>query len=303
MPVIPEAAGPRHRRAPGSANAFRALRSRPFRWYFAGQIASASGTFLQATAIGRLVLQLTGSPASLGTVLAAGGLPQLLFGPWGGMIADRVDLRRLLIGTQIGNGLLAAALWLTAVTGHAGVPSIVAISVAGGLVQILDAPARQTFVAQLVPAADLASAASVNGVVMNSARVVGPVLAGLLIASVGTVPCSFGIALAATAVAPNLITACAALSATGGAAFCFVTLASTALQLHSDPAYRGRVMALWVFVFLGTTPIGSLVTGWIINLAGPRAALLVGAAACLAAASLAARVHTPPHPDAVLRKR
>src|ERR1700685_1141161 len=76
---------------------FRALHSRPFRLYFAGQVASASGTFLQQTAIGWLVLRLTGSAAELGLVLAVGGVPSLLFGPWGGTIADRLDLRKLLI--------------------------------------------------------------------------------------------------------------------------------------------------------------------------------------------------------------
>ncbi|MET8428417.1 MFS transporter [Nocardia sp. NPDC004860] len=413
--VVPEAATahqiPRRERA----NAFRALRSRPFRWYFAGQIASASGTFVQATAVGWLVLQLTGSPASLGVVLAAGGVPPLLFGPWGGVVADRVDLRRLLIGTQVVSGLLAAVLWAAAVTGRAGIPLVIGVTVAGGVVQIVDSPARQAFVAQLVPSTDLASAASVNGVVMNSARVVGPALAGLLIAFIGTTPCfavnaisylavvgalvairptapataavrarsdgvlsalryartrqqlwlpltmmalvglfafnfpvllpvlaestfhgtggtygllstmlsigsvggslavglvrhprrtylvttaaAFGISLAATAVVPNLATACAALIATGFAGFSFVTMASTALQLHADPSYRGRIMALWVFVFLGTTPIGSLITGWIIDASGPRAALLVGALSCLVAAAIAGRVRTPPHPD------
>ena len=89
------------------AGTFRALHSKPFRLYFAGQVASASGTFLQQTAMGWLVLKLTGNAASLGLVLAAGGVPSLLFGPWGGTIADRVDLRRLLIGTQLAFGLLA----------------------------------------------------------------------------------------------------------------------------------------------------------------------------------------------------
>jgi Transmembrane secretion effector len=86
--------------------------------YFAGQVASASGTFLQTTAIGWLVLQLTGSASALGLVLAAGGLPSLLLGPWGGSIIDRVDLRKLLIGTQTVFGLLAAGLWIVAATGH-----------------------------------------------------------------------------------------------------------------------------------------------------------------------------------------
>ena len=397
-------------------SSFRALRSRPFRLYFAGQIASASGTFLQQTAIGWLVLKLTGSAAELGLVLAVGGVPSLLFGPWGGTIADRMDLRRLLIGTQLAFGLLAGLLWVLAVAGKATVPVIVAISVAGGVVQIVDSPARQAFVGSLVAPEDLSSAVSLNGVVVNSARVVGPALAGALIVTVGTTPCfgvnalsylaviaalvalrplrparphqsaggvrdglryargreqlwvplvmmalvgllafnfsvilpvlasdtfhgsggtygllttmlsigsvagslgvglishprrkylvfaalAFGICLTATAASPNVTVACVALLVTGAAAFSFVTLASTTLQLHSAPAYRGRIMALWVFVYIGTTPVGSILTGAISSAGGPRAALLTGAGACLVAAAIASRVHTPPHPDAAL---
>ena len=131
--------------------AFRALHSRPFRIYFAGQVASASGTFLQQTAIGWLVFRLTGSATSLGLVLAAGGLPSLLLGPWGGSIADRVDLRRLLIATQIAFGLLALGLWIAALSGSASVALIVTLNVVGGFVQIVDSPARQAFVSSLVP--------------------------------------------------------------------------------------------------------------------------------------------------------
>src|ERR1700677_192694 len=87
---------------------FRALSSRPFRRFFAGQVISASGTFLQQTAIGSLVFQVTGSAAALGLVLAAGGVPSLLLGPWGGAIVDRVDIRKLLIVTQSIFGVLAA---------------------------------------------------------------------------------------------------------------------------------------------------------------------------------------------------
>lgn len=395
---------------------FGALRSTPFRWYFGGQIASASGTFVQQTAIGWLVLEMTGSASSLGLVLAAGGLPPLIAGPWGGVVADRFDLRRLLLCTQVLSALLAAVLWAAAATGHATVPAVIAITVAAGVVQIVDSPARQAFVAQLVPPGDLASAASINGVIMNGAKVVGPAVAGVLISTLGTTPCfavnavsyvavivallairplgaatpqrksgglvdglrhamsrqqlclpltmmalvgllafnfgvvlpvlasqtfhgdggtyslmstvlsigsvigslavglvphprriylvaaslAFGVTLALTAAAPTLVTACAGLVVTGVAAFCFVTLASTALQLHSAPGYRGRIMALWVFVYMGTTPIGSIVSGWVCSAAGARAALLVGAAACLVAAGIAAAVRTPPFPDAEL---
>jgi len=136
-------------------------------------VVSASGTFLQQTAIGWLVLQLTGSATSLGLVLAAGGLPSLVLGPWGGAIADRVDLRKLLILTQTIFGLLAALLWILAVEGNASVPVIVTISVLSGFVQIVDSPARQAFISRLVSPEDLTSAVSLNGVVVNTARVVG----------------------------------------------------------------------------------------------------------------------------------
>jgi predicted MFS family arabinose efflux permease len=92
---------------------------------------------------------------------------------------------------------------------------------------------------------------------------------------------AFGVFLAATAWAPDVALTCLTLLATGAAAFAFVTLCSTALQLHSSPAYRGRIMALWVHVYLETTPVGSIIVGAIISAAGVRAALLTGAAACL----------------------
>src|SRR5271163_1984854 len=175
-----------------AGSSFRALRFHPFRLYFGGQVVSASGSFLQQTAIGWLVLERTGSPGDLGLVLAAGGIPSLLLGPWGGVVADRVDLRKLLIATQSLYCLLAALLWALAAAGQARVPALVVIGVAGGVVQIADSPARQAFVSRLVSPEDLSSAVSLNGVVVNSARVVGPALAGVLIVTVGTTVC-FGL--------------------------------------------------------------------------------------------------------------
>src|ERR1700685_4227557 len=120
LAAMPEAGPVPGSGAPTAAkggSSFRALRSPSFRLYFGGQVVSASGTFLQQTAIGWLVLQLTGSPSDLGLVLAAGGIPSLLFGPWGGVVADRVDLRKLLVVTQTTFGVLAGALWLIAAEG------------------------------------------------------------------------------------------------------------------------------------------------------------------------------------------
>src|ERR1700733_14419317 len=98
---------------------FRALRSRPFRLYFAGQVVSASGTFVQQTAIGWGLRGVPRSARPLGLVLAAGGLPSLLLGPWGGSIADRVDLRKLLLVTQLLFGILAGILFILASVGSA----------------------------------------------------------------------------------------------------------------------------------------------------------------------------------------
>ena len=93
----------------------------------------------------------------------------------------------------------------------------------------------------------------------------------LLVAALG-----FGLTSAATTMAPDIALACISLFVMGAAASCFVTLCSTTLQLHSSSAFWGRIMALWVFVYLGTTPIGSILTGWIIAAGGPPTALLVG---------------------------
>jgi MFS family permease len=190
LATVPEAAPQGNTPAVGvRRGSFRALRNKPFRLFFGGQVVSASGSFVQQTAIAWLVLSETNSAITLGLVLAVGGIPSLVLGPWGGVVADRVDLRKLLILTQSVFAVLAGTLWALAAAGHAGIPVVVTINILGGFVQIVDSPARQAFVSQLVPASDLTSAVSLNGVVMNSARVVGPALAGVLIVAVGTTPC------------------------------------------------------------------------------------------------------------------
>jgi predicted MFS family arabinose efflux permease len=151
MPEAGPVAGSEPASGAKNGSSFRALRSRSFRLYFGGQVVSASGTFLQQTAIGWLVFERTGSPSDLGLVLAAGGIPSLLLGPWGGAVADRVDLRKLLVVTQTLYCLLAALLWGLAAAGEASVTVLVAIGVAGGVVQIADSPARQAHVSRLVP--------------------------------------------------------------------------------------------------------------------------------------------------------
>ena len=144
-------------RAFGS-DTFRSLRSRNFRLFFVGQIISQTGTWMQMIAQSWLVLELTGSGTALGTVVAAQFLPTLLLAPYGGMIADRFDKRRLIIGTQTAAGLLALALGIVTLTGVVELWMVYLIAIGFGSVTALDNPSRQTFVMEMVGPADISNA-------------------------------------------------------------------------------------------------------------------------------------------------
>ncbi|HET6792795.1 MAG TPA: MFS transporter [Acidimicrobiales bacterium] len=168
---------------------FDALRNYNYRLYFFGQIVSVSGTWMQSVAQAWLVLRLTGSGVDLGAVTAVQFTPMLIAGPMGGVIADRVDKRRLLVGTQTAAGLLALALGLLTATGAVRLWMIFALAFGLGCVNVVDMPTRQAFVNEMVGQERLANAVTLNSVVMNSARVVGPAVAGVLIATVGIAIC------------------------------------------------------------------------------------------------------------------
>jgi MFS family permease len=170
---------------------FRSLQSRNYRLYFFGQIISVSGTWMQSVALGWLVLELTGSGAWLGLVLAFQFLPMLLVGPFGGVVADRVDKRRFLFATQALSGTLALALGLLVVTGAIQLWMVFVFALLLGTVNAFDMPSRQTFVYEMVGPELLSNAVTLNSVVMNGARVVGPAVAGVLIATAGLAPCFF----------------------------------------------------------------------------------------------------------------
>lgn len=386
------------------ARGFGALRYGNFRWYFASQVVSVSGTWMQTTALGWLVVQLTGDGVALGTTLALQYGPLLILGPWGGSLVDRYNVRRLVLFAQASAGVLALVLFALASAGLATMPVIYLISFLMGLNGVIDNPARRALVSELVPSSELASAVSLIGVLVNGSRVVGPAIAAVLIAFVGTTPCflvngvsyfavvgallllnqseliprpvrapgpirvmdtlryvagvpvlrralgsmaivgtftlemsvtlplissnTFGgdgstygillalmsiggiagslaagvwgdpqldrlevvlvacfVAVAAAGIAPTLPFEALALVFTGLTTFYYVAIASTGAQLNATPEHRGRVLALWSMAFLGTTMIGAPIIGWIANVWGPRAGLLAGAVACLAAAA------------------
>ena len=379
---------------------FRSLRTRNYRLYFFGQIVSLTGTWMQSVAQAWLVLRLTGSGLALGTTAALQFAPILVAGPWGGVIADRVDKRRLIIWTQSAAGVLALVLGLLTLENVVRLWMVYLLALLLGVVNLVDMPARQSFVFEMVGPETLANAVSLNSVVVNGARVVGPAVAGLLIATVGLAPCflinaasylaviasllaidtgslnsptpvargpgqlraglryawslaelrtpllmmavvgtlaynfsvvlplladttfkagarayggmfsvmgagavlgglvfaararptrlllagaslAFGVAIGLAAAAPNLGLATLAMLPIGAASTAFIATSNSLLQLNAAPEMRGRVMALFALVFLGSTPIGGPLVGWIAERFGPRDALGLAALATL----------------------
>jgi MFS family permease len=168
---------------------FTALAAPNFRRYLAGQAVSLVGTWMQAVALGWLVLELTGSGTALGLVVAAQFLPILLLGPYGGLLADRIDKRRLLMATQLVYGVTALALGLLVVSGAVALWIVVALALVIGLVTAADTPTRQAFALEMVGPERLRNAVSLHSVTVNAARAVGPAVAGVLIATAGTGVC------------------------------------------------------------------------------------------------------------------
>ena len=373
-----------------------------FRRYFTGQAISLAGTWMQTVAETWLVLRLTGSGVALGISTALQFAPVLVAGAWGGLLADRLPKRRLLMVTQALMAVPALTLWALTAFGVVQVWVVFALIFVRGMVTAVDNPTRQSFVSEMVDRDHVLNAVSLNSVLVQTARIVGPALAAVVIATlgvatcflanalsftamlvalhrmdpaqlqpapvtprgrgqlrdalrivratpalrtplvliavVGTLPFNFtvvlpllarftlhggastyalltsvmgagavlgalrngargavsarvvagaalglGAAMAAVALAPSLPTVLVALVFVGASSVTFTSSLNAALQLAAEPALRGRVMALWSVVFLGSTPIGGPLVGWLSAAAGPRAGLLLGAAAALAA--------------------
>ena len=384
---------------------FHSLHTRNFRLFFIGQLISVIGTWTNATASAWLVLHLSDSGIALGINTALTFLPILLIGAFGGLMADRFDKRRILVGTQTAYAVLAAVLFSIAVANVAQLWMVYLLSFGAGLVTALDNPTRQSFYMELVGERDVTNAVSLNSAVFTGARIVGPALAGLIIAATrgSTAPCflidaisyiavigallamrpddmhlehrdgrergtirdgfhyvwetpelrrplvvmavvftfafnwsvllpllakhtfhggagtfgamsalaglgSFmaalamanrastrtrapslrrlatwallsGVALVAVSLTPTLELADVSMVPLGLTVMSFIITANSMLQLSSKPEYRGRVMALYGMVFLGSTPIGAPIAGWLAQVAGPRAGFVMGAAA------------------------
>ena len=180
-----------------------ALRVRPFRWYWAAQWPTLLGTWMQVVALGYLVYARTGSTTAVAVVAAADGLPAVALSLLGGVLADRLPRRRILLVTQSALGLSAGALAVLVATGHAEFFAIVIVALVFGATDAVDLPTRQALVADLVERDVVVNAVALGSAAMSATRIVGPSVAGLLIGSVGPAAC-FG-ALAVAYLAPILV--------------------------------------------------------------------------------------------------
>jgi MFS family permease len=202
-----------------SAVRLGALRHRDFRLFWAGQLISQVGTWMQSVAQAWLVLDLTHSPLQLGIVSALQFTPILLLSPVGGALSDRFAKRRVLLVSQTAMQLQALILAALVWSGYIRYWHVAAMAVVYGLGRALDIPTRQAYVTDLVGRSDLPNAVALNSVVMNGARIVGPAVAGLLIAA-------FGVALAFLL---------------NGVSFVAVLVALLAIRTEGQPDPAGRL--------------------------------------------------------------
>ena len=185
---------------------FAALAIPNYRRYFCGQAVSLIGTWMQMTAQAWLVLTLTHSATMLGLVVALQALPVLLLGPYGGVVADRVDKRRLMVVLQALMGIQALILGVLTVTGEVRFWQVAVLAVALGANNAFESPCRQSFILEMVGPGALRNAVSLNSVLMNAARTIGPAIAGVLIATVGLGVCFLLNSVSFIAVIGSLVT-------------------------------------------------------------------------------------------------
>ena len=173
-----------------TARIFKSLRKhRNYRLFFTGQVVSLAGTWMQNIALAWFVVELTDSPLAVGGLAFCRFLPFMLFGLYAGVIADRIDNRKLVMGTQAAQMLVSIALTALVFSGWESVPAVYVLAFLGGSALVLDAPGRQSLTFQMVGRDELPNAVALNTGLFNGARIIGPAIAGLIIGLGGTGVC------------------------------------------------------------------------------------------------------------------
>lgn len=190
---------------PVASRTLRALRHRNFQLFFTGQLISLIGTWMQSVAQSWLVYRLTGSSALLGLVAFAGQIPVFLLAPIGGYAADRVKRHRMVIATQISSMVLALILAALTLGGRIQIWQLFLLSTLLGIVNAFDIPARQSFLVEMVGREDLMNAIALNSTMFNGARIIGPAIAGVLVAKIGEGWCFFANGISYIAVIVGLL--------------------------------------------------------------------------------------------------
>jgi MFS family permease len=187
------------------SNTLRALRHRNFQLFFAGQLISLIGTWMQSVAQSWLVYRLTGSPALLGLVSFAGQIPIFLLSPIAGYAADRLNRHRVVVATQSASMVLALALAALTLTNRVRIWELFVLAALLGVVNAFDIPARQSFLVEMVGRGDLMNAIALNSSMFNGARIIGPAIAGILVAKIGEGWCFFANGISYVAVILGLL--------------------------------------------------------------------------------------------------
>jgi len=190
---------------PSQGGLLRALKHRNYRLFFAGQLISLIGTWMQTVAQSWLIYRLTGSTILLGLVGFASQFPVFLFAPLGGAVADRYPRHRLLVLTQSLAMILAMILALLTLSGAIKVSEIFVLATLLGIVNAFDIPTRQSFIVEIVGRDDLSNAIALNSSMFNGARIIGPAIAGIMVAAVGEGWCFLINALSFIAVITGLL--------------------------------------------------------------------------------------------------
>ena len=184
---------------------FRAFRHRNYRLFFSGQLISVCGTWMQMVAQSWLIYRMTGSAVLLGVVGFASQIPVFLLSPLGGAVADRYARRRILVATQCASMALAFILAALTLSGHVRVWHLPVLAALLGIVNAFDIPTRQAFVVEIVGKGDLVNAIALNSSMFNSARIIGPAIAGVLVATIGEGWCFFANGVSYLAVIAGLL--------------------------------------------------------------------------------------------------